>query len=634
MQFTARRRDSKFTPVLKTLRFFLVTLNRVGGSLILFLVAAAVIFRYTHSKSSKFLGPPQASVVQRLGSEKKDQAHSCGCQHADYCSTLAPVGTFQSLIEQDVNSLEGAELIRAQRREKVRQMTADAWDAYAEHAWGYDELKPLSQKGKTSIGGLGTTIVESLTTLYIMNLTSRYERARAWVDESLDFSNISDFVSVYETTTRILGSLMSAYQLTGDDLYMQKAEDLGGRLSNAFNSINGIPYPLCLLGDTHRNITELPEDIQSTLKDGFSCYGESTTQTEAGGLSLEFRALGYHSLLPFIRELRCKADRAVQAVIEAGPTLLEEFVSSELASPTYRQATKATLEDEKRGESYLSKENSYYTKVIQVWHAAVNTIGGGPTVDTTATFSKPARAFYEYLVKAWRQGGSCESYLRYPLDAAMHMLLKKAIHETPTHDLYLRAFDDEAENDDMIVDQSMCYIPAMFHLAAQQKKVSERRIDQWHDVATGITKSCVNMYDRFPGYLGGESARYNGGIWITKGAFELQADLVESLFYMARSTGEERYQEIAWRILQNLELQCKVTTGGYTILEEKSAGSISQGDRMPSEFMGSTLKFLYLMFADNNILPLDKFVFNRAGHPLLVTPALGAINNCHSDFFR
>ena len=631
MQFLARpRRPSKAGFIFKILRFILLIVNRLGTSFVLLIALIFFVFTYSPKSSSKLIGPPQAAVVQRLGSDFEQDALSCGCQHADLCSTVTPIGSFEAPLDLDLRESNDSELLREHRRKQIRDITAQAWDAYVQSAWGSDELKPVSQSSTETFGGMGATIVESISTLYIMNLQDQYEKAKEWVRTSLDFDKITDFVSVHETTTRILGGLISAFQLSGDHLFMQKAEDLGERLKEAFGSVNGIPYPRCHLGGAHKNTSGMTEEEVTSIEDGYSCFGETTTQTEAAGISLELRALGFHSLRPDIRALRCKADRAVQAVIEAGPKLLEQFVDEELEDPTYDGRT----EKSRRGkhESHLSSASNYYAYLLHAWHTAVSAIGGGPTVDTTATFTKPARGFYEYLVKAWRQGGSCEPYLRYPLDGSMHMLLKRVIHETPTHDLFLKTIDDFEERDgEVVVDQSMCYLPAVFHLAAQQKKVSDRRIDQWFDVATGITKSCVNMYDRFPGYLGGESARYTGGIWVTKGAYELQADLVEAIFYMSRSTGEEKYQEIAWRILQNIDLQCKVETGGYTILEEKTLDTISQGDRMPSGFMGATLKFLYLTFSDPSVLPLSDYVFNRAGHPLLVTPGLGAINNCHSD---
>ena len=44
-----------------------------------------------------------------------------------------------------------------------------AWKAYTDYAWGHDHLKPISQKAHDWFG-LGLTLVDSLDTMYIMNL--------------------------------------------------------------------------------------------------------------------------------------------------------------------------------------------------------------------------------------------------------------------------------------------------------------------------------------------------------------------------------------------------------------------------------------------------------------------------------
>ena len=44
-----------------------------------------------------------------------------------------------------------------------------AWTAYKAHAWGQDELNPISNTFSTWFN-LGLTIIDSLDTIYIMNL--------------------------------------------------------------------------------------------------------------------------------------------------------------------------------------------------------------------------------------------------------------------------------------------------------------------------------------------------------------------------------------------------------------------------------------------------------------------------------
>lgn len=510
------------------------------------------------------------------------------------------------------------------RMEAVRSAALSAWQVYEQQAFSFDHLHPLSQRGQNTFG-LAATLIEALPTLYIMGLTKEYDAARNWVDRDLTFDN-SDFISVHEVTTRILGALISAYQLTGDPLFLDKAEILAARLGPAFDSLNGVPYPFCRLAG-FRNGTFDAVNV---------CRGAETSQSAAAGIALEFRALAFHTLRPELRNLRCKADRAVQAVVEAGPRLLKEHISDELDGRNVSIKTNDEEDDEEYSERYgirFTTMHSYYAYMVEMWQTAVSAIGAGPTVDTTATFTGQARGFYEYLTKAWRQGGGCEEAYRYPLDASMHMLLRRAVFESSTGDLYLKQFDGKNHTQDAVVEQSMCYLPAVFHIAAQERGISPRKEDQWRDVAEGITKSCIRMYEQFPGGLGGESVRYNGKLWITRGAYKLQADLVEALFYMWRSTNNKNYKERAWKVFENIQRECKLENGAFTVLDEVTIGNITKGDLMPSDFLGSTLRFLYLTFADVSTLPLDAWVFNRAGHPLLVTPGLGALNTCPTDVF-
>ena len=106
--------------------------------------------------------------------------------------------------------------------------------------------------------GMGWIIVDALDTLMIMNLTSRLSHAREWISTSLDYNQDHE-VNTFETTIRMLGGLLSAHYLStafpdmapltdddqgapGEDLYLEKAADLAGRLIGAFDSNSGVPY--------------------------------------------------------------------------------------------------------------------------------------------------------------------------------------------------------------------------------------------------------------------------------------------------------------------------------------------------------------------------------------------------------
>lgn len=73
-------------------------------------------------------------------------------------------------------------------------MTKHAWDSYVKYAWGSNELRPISRRAhNNAIFGsvsLGATIVDSLDTLYIMELDEEYKTARDWVAQSLTFEKV------------------------------------------------------------------------------------------------------------------------------------------------------------------------------------------------------------------------------------------------------------------------------------------------------------------------------------------------------------------------------------------------------------------------------------------------------------
>lgn len=128
--------------------------------------------------------------------------------------------------------------------DEVRQEFLTAWTAYRRLAWGRDEIRPVSGGSNDFfIPGvpLGLTIVESLDTLYLMELDGELEAAVSWVDSSLNFDRDAR-VHVFETIIRLVGGLLSGYHATGDAVLLTRARDLADRLMPAFNSPTGAPY--------------------------------------------------------------------------------------------------------------------------------------------------------------------------------------------------------------------------------------------------------------------------------------------------------------------------------------------------------------------------------------------------------
>jgi len=138
---------------------------------------------------------------------------------------------------------------RSRRDQHAQQIAArarteflHAWNNYERYAWGHDALRPLSKTAHDWYGqSLLMTPVDALDTLILMHLDAEAERARSLIVNHLSFDR-DIYVKNFEITIRLLGGLLSGYQLTGDNRLLSLAEDLGNRLLPVFNSPTGLPY--------------------------------------------------------------------------------------------------------------------------------------------------------------------------------------------------------------------------------------------------------------------------------------------------------------------------------------------------------------------------------------------------------
>ena len=90
------------------------------------------------------------------------------------------------------------------------------------HAWGSNELRPLSRTGHgASIFGsahMGATIVDALDTLYIMEMKEEFERARKWVALSLNFHQVRQCIQFCPFSSRShYKEAVGVEQLNGQD---------------------------------------------------------------------------------------------------------------------------------------------------------------------------------------------------------------------------------------------------------------------------------------------------------------------------------------------------------------------------------------------------------------------------------
>ncbi|TYI59028.1 hypothetical protein E1A91_D10G004500v1 [Gossypium mustelinum] len=313
------------------------------------------------------------------------------------------VRRLQNMLEEFTNRVPANVPIEMQRREKVKEAMIHAWSAYEKYAWGNDELLPQTQSGENSFGGLGATIIDSLDTLLIMGLDEQFQKAREWVANTLDFNKTYD-ASVFETTIRVVGGLLSTYDLSGDNIFLEKARDIADRLLPAWDTPSGIPYNIINLarGNAHNP--------------GWT--GGDSILADSGTEQLEFIALSQRTGDPKYQE---KVEKAIVALNKTFP--------ADGLVPIY-----------------------------------VNPNDG--TAYGTITFGAMGDSFYEYLLKAWIQGNKTSSVKPYRdmWETSMKGLVSLIRRSSPSSFAYICEKTRETLTDKM--DELACFAPGMLALGS------------------------------------------------------------------------------------------------------------------------------------------------------------------------
>lgn len=155
---------------------------------------------------------------------------------------------------------------KAALTQQVRREYLHAWNGYRKYAWGHDALKPLSHRSFDWYPhSLLMTPVDGLDTMILMGLTPQADQARKLVDTQLNF-NQDMYVKDFEITIRLMGGLLSSYELTGDKRLLALADDLGTRMLPMFNSPTGMPYEYVnLRTGAVRGVNSNPAEVGSML---------------------------------------------------------------------------------------------------------------------------------------------------------------------------------------------------------------------------------------------------------------------------------------------------------------------------------------------------------------------------------
>lgn len=453
--------------------------------------------------------------------------------------------------------------VRAQERVNKPQLTRQvrseflhAWNGYKKYAWGHDDLKPLSKTYHDWYAEpLLMTPVDALDTMILMGLNGEAKSTREYIDKNLSFDKDIEMQN-FEITIRLLGGLLSSYQLTGDEKLLKLAEDLGNRLLTVFESPTGLPYRYV------------------NLKTG-KVRGNVTNPAEAGTLLIEFGTLSKLTHRPVFYD---KAKRALVAIYNRrSPTgLVGTWINVETGEWTDT-------------DSHISGAiDSYYEYLLKC----------------AILFDD------EDCKRMWADSvSSINQYLRDETKGRMKPEL-----------WYGHADMNTGKRTATTYGALDAFFPAVLALSGDLKRASllqESSYKMW--MKHGIEPEEINyqtMQIVSPGYPLRPEIIESTYYLHHYAHSTLKTSKVRKAGLPPLSTGRlnpRHYQQMGKTMFEDFVKYCR-TEEGYAAL--KSVVTKEKADSMQSFLFAETFKYFYLLFAPPKTLDFDKVIFNTEAHPM------------------
>ncbi|KAL6415890.1 mannosyl-oligosaccharide alpha-1,2-mannosidase 1B-like protein [Ilyonectria robusta] len=483
----------------------------------------------------------------------------------------------------------------ASRAEAVKEAFQTSWKAYYDHAFPHDSLRPISNTFADDRNGWSVTSVDTLSTAILMEDEEIVNQILKYIPK-IDFTTTkaaNQGISVFETTIRYLGGLISSYDLLKGPMkhlatdpeeveaLLKQAKTLGDSLSIAFETPSGVPDGVIYLNPEPR--------ISGARTNSIAGFGtlvlEWTRLSDLTG-DKKYAKLAQTAELYMLRPTGSP---------EPFPGLVGHQVSTET----------------------------------------------GKFVDSNGGWGGGTDSFYEYLIKMYLYDP--EEFVEYKdrwvlaADSTMKYL---ASHPTSRKDLTFlsgysgtRTYPSSGHlasfaggnfilggillNEDKYVDfgleLSESYYETYYQTASGVGPEGFRWVDSAQEVSASNEAPPTEQSDFYD----------KAGFWATSRGYILRPETMESLYYAYRATGDPKYQTMAWMGFQHIERACRAGSGYAHLRDVTQADGGGHGDFMQSFWLAETLKYLWLIFAPDSIVQVQAdlsngFVFNTEAHPIKV----------------
>ncbi|KAF2275473.1 mannosyl-oligosaccharide 1,2-alpha-mannosidase precursor [Westerdykella ornata] len=473
-----------------------------------------------------------------------------------------------------------------ERASKVIDAFKLSWEGYYKYAFPNDELHPVSNSSSNSRNAWGASAVDALSTALIMNDSVIANQILAYIP-TIDFTKTETPVSLFETTIRYLGGMLSAYDLlTGPVAYIPAKKEyvtalitqstsLGNALSYAFDTPSGVPYNTLFFAN--RTVEDSPNGLATV-----------------GTLILEWTRLAD---LTGIKTYAALANRAETYLLNPHPASSSPF------------------------PGLLGRNINVTT---------------GEFLDAVGGWTGGSDSYYEYLLKMYIYDPDRFSLLRdrYIL-AADSTIAHLSSHPASRPELtFLAQYDGTHLT--LKSEHLAGFAGGNFILAGQvlgrtdYVKYGLALVDAWHETynrtltgigpeefgwdANQVPEDQVDFFNR-------------SGFYITNAQYNLRPEVIESYFYAFRATGDRKYQDWAWDAFVAINATTQVGSGYSSIRDVNAEKGGGYGDFQESFWFAEVCKYAYMIFGPQDSSEggvnvgrggRDTWVFNTEAHPVRV----------------
>ncbi|KAI8456681.1 glycoside hydrolase [Phakopsora pachyrhizi] len=431
------------------------------------------------------------------------------------------------------------------RAQDVKNTMSAAFKDYMQHGFPADEVRPISLGKRNTRNGWSASLVDSLTTLYVMDLQTEFKEA---VDKTLriDFSKsqTEDPISLFETTIRYLAAMLSAYELSGatNQELLKKAQSLGDSLTTAWQTNQQqLPFP------------------QLNFSAGKPVNIDVISAAAAGTLMIEFDRLSFYTKDNKYIKLAQKSQRTVMNAPSTLPGI----------------------------------------------PGLVFSVQNGSVVNDLASWGGGVDSYTEYLLK---YGMLIENSDPTYIDAwklAVKSSIENLIQVSSTGNLtYLADYSKSSNGLKYQFSHLACFAGGNWLLGA--KVLQDPKI---FDFGLKLVETCAESYRRTKTGIGAEIFQFlsplgqntddrppsqeqlaflqKNGFYNSNSQYILRPEVIESAFHAWRITGDRKYQDFVWAAYQSILKYCKGTV---------AFAAIDSVEKEKPERLDEAESFLFVFF--------------------------------------